>query len=78
MDLVAHDADMSAPEYNNAAPKAYQIRVKSERRADGFSLLIGVTWRRYPGRFERDLHEALAIDAKARLAAPEIRQAGLC
>ena len=70
--LVAHDADMAAPEYDIAAPQAGKVRIEDERRADCFFLQIGIARRRDPGRVERNLHEARAIDAEARFAAPEI------
>ena len=70
--FVAHDADMAAPEYDIAAPQAGKVRIETERRADRFFLQIGIARHGHPGRVERNLHEPRAIDAEARLAAPEI------
>ncbi len=70
--LVAHDADMAAPEYDIAAPQAGKVRIEGERRADCFFLQIGITRHGHPGGVERNLHETRAIDAEARFAAPEI------
>ena len=72
--LVAHDADVPAPKDEVAAPQTRKVRVDGDWRSQRLFLQIGVARRVNPGRVERNLHEAGAINAKARLAAPEIRR----
>ena len=70
--LIAHDADVPAPKHEVAAPQAGKVRVDGDWQSQRVFLQIGVARRSHPGRVERNLHEAGAIDAEARLAAPEI------
>ena len=70
--LIAHDAGVPAPKYEVAAPQARKVRACGNWQSQRVFLQIGVARRVNPGRVERNLHEARAINAKARFAAPEI------
>jgi hypothetical protein len=70
--LIAHDADVPAPKDEVAAPQARKVRVDGDLHSQRLFLPIGVARCVNPGRVERNLHKARAINAKARFAAPEI------
>ena len=69
--LVRHDADMTVPEHQVAALEAIEI-IDQQPVAKRRLLHVAVTQRLHSASLERQLHEAGAVEAVDRLAAPEI------
>ena len=72
---VEHDADMALPEDEVAAPQAGEVGGDGDGLAEIPLLHVAVARRRDPGRVERELDEAGAVEAEAGAAAPEIGRA---
>ena len=75
-EAVGHDADVAFPEHQIAALQIVELLADRHGVADLGLLHVAVARAGVTGRLHGDLNEARAVDPEARLAAPNVGDAG--